>query len=249
LPFAEANSMLAAMNARQDTPIYRDLMRFKPEQLTPNGWAVKAGVSRTVWADMRRHGNPSRRTLEKLLAAAGSSLAEFEALRLGPEPARQAGTAPLVGDSRGWGWTPAPLPPLPLVATALAGEWGEPASGIELLQVHIQEAIDRLPRPPSLGADPKAFAVTVVGDSMWPRFRPGRRVAVSPKAPIAVGDDVLVLLRRSNGPAIVGQPGLIKELVGRTRGFIELRQFKPDRTIRVDEGEVEAIHKIVGEIF
>ena len=51
-----------------------------PEGLSPNAWAVKAGVSRTVWADMRRHGNPSRRTLELLLAAADSSLAEFEAL-------------------------------------------------------------------------------------------------------------------------------------------------------------------------
>ena len=66
-----------------DPGVYRDLMRLKPEGLSPNAWAVKAGVSRTVWSDMRRHGNPSRRTLEKLLAAAGSSLAEFEALRIG----------------------------------------------------------------------------------------------------------------------------------------------------------------------
>ena len=62
----------------EEPPLYRDLMRLRPEDLTPNAWAVKAGVSRTVWSDMRRHGNPSRRTLEKLLAAAGSSLAEFE---------------------------------------------------------------------------------------------------------------------------------------------------------------------------
>ena len=41
----------------------------------------QGGVSRTVWADLKRHGNPSRRTMEKLLQAAGSSLAEFEALR------------------------------------------------------------------------------------------------------------------------------------------------------------------------
>ena len=73
------------MTVDEDSPIYRDLMRFKPDELTPNAWAVKAGVSRTVWTDMRRHGNPSRRTLEKLLAAASSSLAEFEALRLGPQ--------------------------------------------------------------------------------------------------------------------------------------------------------------------
>ena len=65
------------MTALGESQIYRDLMRFKPESLSPNAWAVKAGVSRSVWSDMRRHGNPSRRTLQKLLAAAGSSLAEF----------------------------------------------------------------------------------------------------------------------------------------------------------------------------
>ena len=75
-----------AMVLTDEPPLYRDLMRLKPDELTPNGWAVKAGVSRTVWSDMRRHGNPSRRTLEKLLDAAGSSLAEFEALRIGRAP-------------------------------------------------------------------------------------------------------------------------------------------------------------------
>ena len=107
-----------------EEPIYRDLMRFKPEGLSPNAWAVKAGVSRTVWSDIRRHGNPSRRTLEKLLTAAGSSLAEFEALRIGPELRGSAGAAAesRLGDGRG-SWLPKALPPLPLITSSLAGEW------------------------------------------------------------------------------------------------------------------------------
>ena len=28
-----------------EPPLYRDLMRLKPDEMTPNGWAVKAGVS------------------------------------------------------------------------------------------------------------------------------------------------------------------------------------------------------------
>src|SRR3954465_15630723 len=108
-----------------EAQIYRELMRFKPDGLTPNGWAIRASVSRTVWTDMRRHGNPSRRTLEKLLAAASSSLAEFEALRLGP-PASVSGAVPgSFEDKRAWDWNPARLPGLPLLATQLAGEWGE----------------------------------------------------------------------------------------------------------------------------
>ena len=233
----------------EEAQVYRDLMRFKPEGLTPNAWAVKAGVSRTVWADMRRHGNPSRRTLEKLLSAAGSSLAEFEALRVGDEAVRstRAGEATRLGDVPGWAWTPARLPPLPLLASGIAGEWGETGSRIELTELRPGEPLDRLPRPASLAGDPDAYAVTIVGDAMWPRFRPRRRIAVSPRSPVAIGDDVLVQLRGGAGEG--GTPALIKELVKRTGAFVELRQFNPDLTFRVDAEDVEAIHKIVGELF
>ncbi|HEX6218936.1 MAG TPA: hypothetical protein VFZ35_06645, partial [Sphingomicrobium sp.] len=82
----------------EESQLYRDLMRLKPDGWTANAWAVRAGVSRTVWTDMRRHGNPSRRTLEKLLAAAGSSLAEFEALRVGEAGAHPGDPAGSVTD-------------------------------------------------------------------------------------------------------------------------------------------------------
>ncbi len=226
-------------------------MRFRPEDLSPNAWAVKAGVSRTVWADMRRHGNPSRRTLEKLLAAANSSLAEFEALRLGADLRRSEGSARTheIGDAR-WAWTPAPLPPLPLIASGLAGEWGEPGSRIELTEVRPGDLIDRLPRPNSLASDPDAFAVTVVGDSMWPRFRPGSRIAVSPRSPVRIGDDVLVRLRSG----VSGEDGgydrvLLKQLVRRSAIGFEFRQFNPDLTFAVDAHDVDAILRIPGELI
>src|SRR5919107_1864122 len=111
------------MPAGDNSGIYQDLMRLRPEGMTPNAWATKAGVSRTVWSDMRRHGNPSRRTLEKLLTAAGSSLAEFEALRLGHEPVTRMTGAGRLADAGTPPWAPARLPPLPLVRTGLAGEW------------------------------------------------------------------------------------------------------------------------------
>src|SRR3954467_13586755 len=100
------------MPAGDQSQIYDDLMRFRPEGVTPNAWALRAGVSRTVWSDMRRHGNPSRRTLEKLLVAAGSSLAELEAPRISPgsRPGAQAAGS-VLGDSRASGWRDAPLTP------------------------------------------------------------------------------------------------------------------------------------------
>ena len=143
------------------------------------------------------------------------------------------------------------MPALPLFATAIAGEWGEPGSRIELTDLRTGELVDHVARPASLANDHSAYAVTVVGDSMWPRFRPGRRVAVSPKAAIAVGDDVLLKLKRgsdreSNRPVV---PILIKELVRRTAGAVELRQFNPDATFEVPAAEIAAMEKIVGELI
>jgi hypothetical protein len=238
------------VTAAGESQIYRDLMRFKPEGLSANAWAVKAGVSRTVWADMRRHGNPARRTLEKLLAAANSSLAEFEALRLGPAPHRLVGSAtPAVGDAR-WAWSSAPLPPLPLIVSRLAGEWGEPGSEVELVEIRPGDTLERLPRPISLAGDPDAYALTVVGNSMWPRFCPGRRIAISPRAPVAIGDDVLVRLR----PGPEGGKGdrervLIMQMVRTSTASVELRQFNPDITVRVNAAEIGAILKIPGELI
>ena len=229
------------------TQIYQDLMRFKPDGLTPNGWAMKAGVSRTVWSDMRRHGNPSRRTLEKLLTVAGSSLAEFEALRVGGHSEASAVTTGLA-DRIGSSWVAPQLTPLPLIASTLAGEWGDAKSHIELIELSTGEIIDRIPRPVSLAHDASAYAVTIVGDSMWPRFRPGRRVAVSPKAAAAIGDDVIVKLEDdTTEPSSIS--ALIGELVRRTTEVVELRQFNPDKVFSVEAASVAGLEKVVGELI
>jgi len=231
----------------ESSPIYDDLMRLRPEGMSPNAWATKAGVSRTVWADMRRHGNPSRRTLEKLLAAAGSSLAEFEALRIGGVSAVEPVAAGLA-ERTPFQWRGPQLPPLPLVVSAMAGEWGSRGSMIELTELRPGEAVDRLPRPLSLANDASAYAITIVGDSMWPRFRPGRRVAVSPKAPVSIGDDVIVKLAGMDESA--GRvPVLVKELVRRSAEGLELRQFNPDLTFRLPAEQVGSIEKVVGELI
>ena len=108
----DPNGMLIGEMAEAGARLFEELMRFKPDGLTANGWAVNAGVSRTIWADLRRHGNPSRRTLDKLLAAAGSSLAEFEALRVGERAAaRRVAGRRGVSDARVPGWRAAPLAP------------------------------------------------------------------------------------------------------------------------------------------
>ena len=66
---------------------------------------------------------------------------------------------------------------------------------------------------------------------------------------MAIGDDVVVRLR---GPGDTADPmvrSLIKELVRRAAGFVELRQFTPDVVFRVEASDIVAIHKVVGEAF
>ena len=236
------------MPTDQGSLLLDDLMRFKPDGLTANAWAVKAGVSRNFWNDLRRHGNPSRRTLEKLLNAADSSLAEFEALRVGRPPAQAEAAPGKLGDVHGRAWAPAQPPPMPLMPTAFGGEWGRPGSGVEMTAIEKAARVELVARPTSLVSDPDAFALTIIGDSMWPRFRPGRRIAVSPRAPVAIGDDVAVRL----GPAAhadVGELILIKELVSKSAAAVELRQFNPDLTFLVGASDIESIQKIAGELF
>ena len=147
-------------------------------------------------------------------------------------------------------WNAAPLAPLPLVASSLAGEWGNPGSQIELTEIRPGELLDRLLRPMSLAADADAYALTIVGDSMWPRFRPGHRVAVSPRSPVAIGDDVLARLLPAAEDEHSGiERVLIKQLVKRTATLFELRQFNPDLTFCLDASKVEAVVKIAGELI
>ena len=224
-----------------DPPLYRDLMRFKPGDLTPNAWAVRAGVSRTVWSDMRRHGNPSRRTLEKLLETAGSSLAEFEALRLGDAPRIGPGETSQLGDASAIPWRAAPMPLIPVLACSAAGEWNL-GSGVEQISIDRSRVVGHVERPRSLARDSDAYALTVIGDAMSPRFRPGKRIIVSPITPVETGDDVVVVLRKAEGML-----ALIKEMGRRGSGSVELAQHNPNLRFNVDTVAIAAIHKVLGE--
>lgn len=144
------------------------------------------------------------------------------------------------------------LPAIPVVGSAIGMNSFDPERHIELTEVDMSDVLDHVARPASLARDREAYALTVVGDSMWPRFRPGRRVIVSPRAPVSIGDDVVVQLRGVDGDPEYRERVtvvLIKELVRRSPVFVELRQFNPDLTFQVEASRVAAIHKVIGEIY
>ena len=69
---------------------------------------------------------------------------------------------------------------------------------------------------------------------------------MSAVAPVAIGDDVLVTFRPANG---CRELGIVGELLRRAADAVELRQFNPAKSIRIDVADVESIAKIVGESF
>lgn len=228
-----------------ENPLWLALSAVKPDDLSFNAWALKAGVSRTIFNDVRKRGNVRHDTLSKLLAAIDVSLAQFEA---GTTPVRTevAGTGMSVSDiQRAWRGAPQSKP-VPLLGSAIGGEWDGVDEAIELTELHLSEVLDYLPRTPSVANDPEAYALTIVGDSMAPRYEPGERVTVSPRSPASIGDDVVVQLRGEGSDRITLV--LIKRLVRRTARFIELRQFNPDMTFQVPLERVAAVHRVRGRI-
>ena len=190
---------------------------------------------------MRRHGNPSRRTLEKLLGVAGSSLAEFEALRVSPAPSQEVAAEDLT-DAH-WGWRGAPILPLPLYRCSTAGAWGK--QGLELWRIERLRPIAQLPRPPSLSFDSQAFAIEVAGPAMAPRLRIGRHIAISPGASFKPDDDVLVVLTDTRS----SQLGLASQFIGHEDEGIVIRQYREDRRAIIPAKEILALAVIVGELI
>lgn len=222
-----------------------DLERLKPEGMTLNAWAVGAGVNRAVWGDIRRHGNPSRRTLEKLLAFAGSSLAEFEALRVGAPARTEVAGAEGLRD-RHSGWSPSPLQPIPCMG-ATAGP-SLAIDGLVVPTVALSSRVERhVDRPPALRSSPGLYAFRLPLDTMWPRYRRGRTLIVAPGGRFDPGDDVLVLLASQS--SVTDKLTLIGEMVSAEQDWVTVRQFKPEATCRVDRSSVEAIHRVAGEVI
>lgn len=234
--------------ATAEPPIYKALMRVKPDDLTLAAWATRAGIHRSMFNAIRRHGNPTSETLEKLLDAIDVSWTQFDA---GMQPVRTEVAASGLQDvERAWRG-PRPAKPLPLVGSAIGGEVDGIDEHVELTELRLGEVLDHLARPHSLAEDPQAYAVTIVGDSMAPRFEPGERAFVSPRSPVGIGDDVIVQLRSPNGQEDEADRitmVLIKRLVRRTAKFVELRQFNPEMTFSVPVERVAAVHRVRGRL-
>lgn len=237
-------------------PVYRALMALKPDGLALGRWATDAGLARNYFNGLEKHGNPGQEAVDALLLAAGASRSDYErALEHAKATDKSFVLSEVIGIARGARDVRAaffgeePLPPVPLVGSAVGGEFDGVEEHIELTELHHGQVLDYIARPDFLAKDPQAYALRIVGESMVPALKPGHEVWVSPRDSIGIGDTVIVQLRGGTDQNEGIKMVLVKELVRRGSDYIELRQFNPATTFRVEIARVGAIHKVKGARF
>jgi phage repressor protein C with HTH and peptisase S24 domain len=226
--------------------LYKTLVALKPHKLSLAAWARKAGVCGRFFQNIKKGNSPDVMDLGKILAvvASSGSLIEYTA------PAMQTGSAIRMSDFHAQFRAIEPARSIPLFETSMGGGFNGLEVDIELTLMDMFNVRDHILWPPDLVNYKGIYALTIMGDSMWPRFRLGRRIVVRPQVPLAMGDDVVVHLHRDNVEEGRGvKPVLIKEIVRRTPTYVELRQFNPDVTFCVEARHISAIDKVMGELF
>jgi hypothetical protein len=242
------DSYLSAISynmADEALTLFDRLMAVKPAGLSPNAWTVRAGLSRSALADIKRRGNASWDTMQKLLSAIGVTQAEFEAghraAEKDPPPAAvQAPRLAFRGDDR-----PRDVPVLGTAECADLQFAGDTATvWIETMMLD-DEVVDHVRRPASLDNRRDVYAIYFSGTSLEPRYEPGEVAYVDPKRAPKSRDYVVVQLRKSEGDGERIYKVLCKRLLKATPTFVELEQFNPAIVFRVDRKDVAHMHRII----
>lgn len=96
--------------------------------------------------------------------------------------------------------------------------------------------------PPALASVSGAYAVTVSGESMEPRYFDGEVVFVHPKRRPVKGDFVVAQIHNPNdGPPLA----FVKRLVRNSEAGLVLEQYNPPKELRFEHRAVVSVHVIV----
>lgn len=102
-------------------------------------------------------------------------------------------------------------------------------------------AVGHARRPPGLASHRDAYALYVVGDSMYPEHRAGDLRFATPHRPPALGDTVIIQVRMYDGAPL---QAFIKTLVKRTPGAIVVSQHNPPATMEFTAETIVAVHRV-----
>lgn len=230
------------METLRGRALYDALMQLRPDNLSEYEWAAKAGVNRGFFNDLKmKDTRPRTDTLAKVLNVIGARGEDLPGggLSVAPPPAPNARVFQMEGAS-----AERMYEDIPVYGTALGADEIVDGTAIEQTTLNRAEVVTYFKRPVVLNGRSDAYGLYVVGSSMSPRFEEGEVLFVERRRAPRIGDDVVVYLR----PQHDGDDGasadavLVKRLVRRTAGYIELQQFNPaidfqlptERVLRID---------------
>ena len=236
--------LVSENNAQPPARLWQLLDAIRPSDLNWAEWSRRARVSTSYFQDLKKGKTPSIDRLTRILGAIGMTLSDFHAL----ESERDGAPILRVDSPRAAFIAPGDPRDVPMLVTAQAADFEVSVDGAmqfaEQIDVHLDEVIDMVRRPPALRDNKAAYALTVRGMSMKPKFEDGDPIYVDPEQRPAIGDIVIVQLMRrdSDGDGEVVSV-LIKELVRRTADYIGLEQYNPPLRFRLTNREIYAIHR------
>jgi len=137
---------------------------------------------------------------------------------------------------------------LPIYGTALGAAREIDGEAIEQTTLNRAEVVHYAKRPVLLNGRASAYGLYVSGSSMEPRHRDGEIILADPKARLHSGDDVVVYLRPMNPDEDDGESAravLVKRLVRRTSGYVELEQYQPAKIFRIDMDEIVRVDRVI----
>lgn len=121
--------------------------------------------------------------------------------------------------------------------------YGHAVGGVDGEFILNGNKLDDILAPPGLSPAHGAYAVTVAGESMEPRYFDGETVFVDPLMRVRRGDFVVAQIKNPNE----GAPPLafIKRFVRHNDTELVLEQFNPAKELRFAHGDVHSVHYIV----
>jgi transcriptional regulator with XRE-family HTH domain len=137
---------------------------------------------------------------------------------------------------------------LPIYGTALGAAREVEGEAIEQTTLNRAEVLQYAKRPVILNGNSAAYGLYVSGSSMEPRHMDGELLLIDPAGRVRGGEDVVVYLRplapdEDNGDA--ARAVLVKRLVRRSSSYIELEQYHPAKTFKLDMADVVRIDRVI----
>lgn len=132
---------------------------------------------------------------------------------------------------------------LPIYGTALGAAREIDGEAIEQVTLNKAEVVEYVKRPVILNGRKNVYGLIVTGSSMEPRHMDGETIIVDADGRVRPGEDVVVYLAGRHGDN--ARAVLVKKLIRRTSTYIELEQYLPAKTFRLDAADVMRVDRVM----